>query len=356
MCWYHLVYNVKKHESFIALSQALKDMVLIDLTRLHYCLEYEYETYKAIVLKKWSSYPEMEAFVTYVVPQWFEGTFSNWQIFKSPPGFAATNNPMESFNKIIKAQFTDYNEQPLLGFILIIIQHLIPFYSSNDKTFMFYRIPHKITVAIAKRLDVLKYTMKGFIECSYQGRIHTHTINFEMKSCTCRWFWSFAVCAHLVAACDHYNYELKGYTKPRVFVYKKKRGRKPKNLTFTQRAFAENPMPIIPLPISTDNRSDMYLIDTNNMPGLPTINDNIVPEIIEDVVEPVVRKKRAYKKKVVVEEEVVQESRCLRKRTVGVEKVKRLGRDVGLAPSLKSPVQEKRVRGRPRKNKSALNC
>ena len=221
---------------------------------------------------------------------------------------------------------------------------------------MFYRIPHKITVAIAKKLDVLKYTMKGFIECSYQGRIHTHTINFEMKSCTCRWFWAFAVCAHLVAACDHYNYELKGYTKSRVFVFKKKRGRKPKNLTFTQRAFAENPMPIIPLPISTDNRSGMYLIDTNNMPGLPTINDDIIPEINEDVIEPVVRKKRAYKKKVVVEKEVVQESMCLRKRTVRVEKIKRLGRDVGLAPSLKSPVQEKRGRGRPPKNKSALNC
>ena len=94
-------------------------MVLVDLTRLHYCLEFEYEQYKDIVIKKWKSHSELEEFVAYVIPQWFEGTFSNWQVFKSPPGFAATNNPLESFNKIIKARFTNYEEQPLYASILL---------------------------------------------------------------------------------------------------------------------------------------------------------------------------------------------------------------------------------------------
>ena len=170
MCWYHLLYNVRKHESLKPVSQVLKDMVLTDLTRLHYCLEYEYEIYKKIVLEKWRSHPELKEFVTYVIPQWFEGTFVNWQIFKSPPGFATTNNPMESFNKIIKAQFTNYEEQPLLQFIHILIQHVIPFYIHIDKEFLFYRIPHKKTVTLARRLDTLKYTMKGFVECSCRHR------------------------------------------------------------------------------------------------------------------------------------------------------------------------------------------
>jgi len=79
MCWFHSVFNVKKHESLAKVSQELRDMVLTDLTRLHYCLEYEYEPFKSII------------------------------------------------------------------------------------------------------------------------------------SCTCRWFMAFAVCAHLIAACDFYNHELKGY-------------------------------------------------------------------------------------------------------------------------------------------------
>ena len=101
MCWFHLIFNVKKHESFVKLKQELREMILVDLTRLHYCLEYEYEPFKKIVLEKWNTYPELEAFVNYVVLQWFERMFSNWQIFKTPPGFANTNNPMEAFNKII---------------------------------------------------------------------------------------------------------------------------------------------------------------------------------------------------------------------------------------------------------------
>ena len=107
MCWFHMIFNVKKHESLKEVPPILKDMVITDLTRLHYCLEYEYETFKKLVFDKWNSYPELKHFIAYVIPQWFEGTFCNWHIFKSPPGFANTNNPMESFNKIIKARFRE---------------------------------------------------------------------------------------------------------------------------------------------------------------------------------------------------------------------------------------------------------
>ncbi len=156
MCWFHLIFNVKKHESLTKVKQELREMVLTDLTRLHYCLEYEYEPFKSIVINKWKSYPELEDFVKYVIPQWFEGTFSNWHIWKSPPGFANTNNPMESFNKIIKALFTNYDEQPLMHFIRIIIDHLIPFYSTNTKEFLFYRVPGKKTIALGKTFDTEK--------------------------------------------------------------------------------------------------------------------------------------------------------------------------------------------------------
>ena len=143
MCWFHLLFNVKKHESLDRVSKDLKDMVLVDFTRLHYCLQYEYEQYKDIVIKKWQSYAELESFVKFVIPQWFEGPFVNWQVWRSPPGFVNTNNPLESFNKIIKEQFTNYNSHPILAFSNIVMVHLITFYSINEKVFLCYRIPHK---------------------------------------------------------------------------------------------------------------------------------------------------------------------------------------------------------------------
>ena len=64
MCWYHLIYNVKKHESLTKVSKEIAEMVIVDLMRLHYCLSYEFEPYKSIVIEKWNS-----------IPEWFEGTF-----------------------------------------------------------------------------------------------------------------------------------------------------------------------------------------------------------------------------------------------------------------------------------------
>lgn len=81
MCWFHLVFNVKKHLSFTKLKQEYRDMILVDLTRLHYCLQYEYEPFKKIVLAKWANLPDLKEFMEYVVPQWFEGMFSNWHIW-----------------------------------------------------------------------------------------------------------------------------------------------------------------------------------------------------------------------------------------------------------------------------------
>ena len=234
-----------------------------------------FEPFKAIVLDKWKGIPELDDFVAYVVPQWFVGMFSNWQIFRSPPGFANTNNPLESFNKIIKAQFTNYDEQPILTFIAIVIKLLIPYFSINEKEFMFYRVPHKLTKKFAKNLVPEKFNMKSVVECTYVGLTHTHTINFRFKSCTCRWFMAFTACAHLVAACDLFEQFLDGHTKKKTFVYRSRKGRKKAELTFSQKAFSSNPMPIIAtpdmLPVE-DDRQSLFLIDTNNMPTHPTIN------------------------------------------------------------------------------------
>ena len=113
-------------------------------------------------------------------------------------------------------------------------------------------------------------------------------------------------------------------------------------------------MPIIPIPeVTEDLRSTIYLIDTTTMPGLPAINQNIEPAVLEIPVieEAVVKPKRAYKKK---EKAVVEaEPRCLRSRGATVDKVvKRLANSV-VKPVVNSPEKKKRA-GRPRKNTPAL--
>jgi len=347
MCWFHLVFNVKKHESLAKVRQELRDMVLTDLTRLHYCLEYEYEPFKSIIFDKWKSKPELEDFVKYVIPQWFEGTFSNWQIWKSPPGFANTNNPMESFNKIIKALFTNYEEQPLIAFIKIIIEHLIPFYSIHTREFLFYRVPNKKTIALAKTFDTEKFELNQANGCTFKGRTHTQTIDFNTKSCTCRWFMAFAVCAHLIAACDFYNHELKGYRQAKAFVYKRQRGRKAKALTFTDTAFRENPLPIIPLPtVLLDQRPSLFLLPLPIINSDATTTTNVVSSS-DDVEETAsTSSQRITRAKALV----------LTAKTVKPAKtVKRLQSAPIIDPIMTSNDEiPKRKRGRPKKVGSAL--
>ena len=356
MCWFHLVFNVKKHESLAKVNQGLREMVRTDLTRLHYCLEYEYEPFKAIVIHKWKSHPELDDFVKYVIPQWFEGSFTNWHIWKSPPGFANTNNPMESFNKLIKALFTNYEEQPLIAFIRIIIDHIIPFYSINTREFLFYRVPLKKTITLAKTLDTNKFEVAETTVnvCTFKGKEHTHTINFENKSCTCRWFMAFAVCAHLIAACDFYNHELKGYRQAKVFVYKRKRGRKAKALTFTDMAFRANPMPVIALPITLpDQRPSLFEIP---LPIINSATTAVEPPAVSAEPSTVSAEPPTVSTEVTAStsERITRPKRPVLIIAKAKEKVKRLKSTPIIEPALSvDEVAPKRGPGRPRKVKVA---
>ena len=56
-------------------------------------------------IKKWQT-SEIDNFIKYFSKQWLEGPFSSWSIYLTPAGLASTNNPIESFNGIIKKCFT----------------------------------------------------------------------------------------------------------------------------------------------------------------------------------------------------------------------------------------------------------
>ncbi len=195
--------------------------------------------------------------------------------------------------------------------------------------------------------------MEGATKCKYYGAAHVHTIDFVLKSCSCRWFLAFCVCAHLVAACDKFNQPLEGYIKTKVFVYRARRGRKRKEIEMSVAACSA--MPLIPIPaanhiIIESRRDELFQLDATSL-QLPGLNPDFVPECAPGSVPdsapdgPVLRITRAYTKKVV--QPVV----------VKVPKTARTKRLV--KPSVPVPVvinNSPRKRGRPRKNPPALMC
>jgi hypothetical protein len=76
-------------------------------------------------------FPEL---LSYMKTQWFEGKFCKWQIFRTLPGFATTNSNIESFNSVIKRDFTSGKKQSKMN-ATNIISEIIIYYSTNFKDF-----------------------------------------------------------------------------------------------------------------------------------------------------------------------------------------------------------------------------
>ena len=211
------------------------------------------------------------------------------------------------------------------------------FRTENDYTSYLADYTHKMTTSHGSQ----KCYAKG---CEYQGNVHIHKINFELKSCTCRWFLGFAMCSHLLAACDKFNIKINGYSKPKTFVYRARRGRKQKLVSFTAAAFTSNMPVILPPALEVQDRhQDLFLIGSN-FQEFPSINQESQPflepiseQISEPISEPKIRITRSYKNKN-YKEKVVK--RLVKKRHVKVS----------------SPAADniKKKRGRPRKIGPAL--
>ena len=66
--------------------------------------------------------------------QWFNGEFTNWQVYHNPPGFANTNSNIESVNNDFKRFFTNRKRLSMKGAIEIIGKCII-YNSENSKVF-----------------------------------------------------------------------------------------------------------------------------------------------------------------------------------------------------------------------------
>ena len=149
MCWFHVVKNVKKPDIRKLIPPEYFDSVLNDLRYLHMSLAGEYLRRKQTILAKWSTY-SMPEFIDYFTKQWLEGRFCKWQIYHTPAGFASTDNPVESFNARLKGSFTDRSQMTIFGFIQVVLDKVVPFYSMNHREFFFIVTQTKLQMITRK--------------------------------------------------------------------------------------------------------------------------------------------------------------------------------------------------------------
>jgi hypothetical protein len=85
MCWFHIMYNIKKHRSLI--PEQLYESVVDNIRDMHYAQnEIEFRSLKTKILKNWRKNLLIIEFADYFEEQWLNGLFVNWQLFKTPAG------------------------------------------------------------------------------------------------------------------------------------------------------------------------------------------------------------------------------------------------------------------------------
>ncbi|ETP00567.1 hypothetical protein F441_22049 [Phytophthora nicotianae CJ01A1] len=105
MCYFHVAAKIYKHTRGISIGLAAR--VFRDIADMHYATSAdELSHIQKRCLEEWQTLPQLCAFASYFSATWLNSLFHRWQAFFTPKGFAATNNPVEQFNRAIKRNYT----------------------------------------------------------------------------------------------------------------------------------------------------------------------------------------------------------------------------------------------------------
>ena len=108
---------------------------MCDIGDLHNALsQTSYDEMLKTILAKWNKDKDLSDFAEYFKRQWINSKFCNWQIFKTPVGFAMTNSPIESYNNKIKESFTKRLKHHLKTAVEV-FQDVISYESRNGTEF-----------------------------------------------------------------------------------------------------------------------------------------------------------------------------------------------------------------------------
>lgn len=124
MCWFHLMYNVKKHLKKLNITDLTKKKIIKSIYKMRESKSFR-KCAKA-VLNRWkqSSVKSIKLFAKYFHNQWIKSDFSNWNLYETPAGYSMSNSPIESFNNTIKRFFTHRNKYHLLPVLKIFEENI----------------------------------------------------------------------------------------------------------------------------------------------------------------------------------------------------------------------------------------
>ncbi|GMF27019.1 unnamed protein product [Phytophthora lilii] len=143
MCFFHVMENIQKQiKSFPSLVAASVTRELYDL---HFARNAtEFAAMQDDILQRWMKYPCLSDFDQCMYSQWLFGRFSTWQAFITPSDFATTNNPAETFNAILKRDYTLRRRLKMRSLLLELVA--CEDRSLSPKTFQFDALPSSTLV------------------------------------------------------------------------------------------------------------------------------------------------------------------------------------------------------------------
>jgi hypothetical protein len=164
-----------------------------------------YDELLSATINKWKVDIELKSFVEYFQRQWTKSKFCNWQLFKTPVGFAMTNSPIESYNNTIKESFTKRIKHHLKTAVEV-FQDVISYESNNGKEFksevrVRKYMREQAKTIIRKKQLIATNNENEFLYKHFNEKLGFARINVVTKSCTCHKYLDKGVCKHLIAAC-----------------------------------------------------------------------------------------------------------------------------------------------------------
>jgi hypothetical protein len=120
MCLFHVFKNCRDQIRHLPTQLYIETMM--DIHKIHFAEDQATaEAFLAITFQKWLNIEALVEFAGYFETQWVQSPFKNRCQYHTPPAFAATNNPAESFNASIKRDYTIRERLKIPAFIKVCI-------------------------------------------------------------------------------------------------------------------------------------------------------------------------------------------------------------------------------------------
>ena len=157
MCYFHVMYNIKKYKHLIPVSKF--DKLLEDVRLIHWSKnENDYQNNIEKFRQKYQK--KYELMYNYINNQWLSEPFNKWQIFRNNPGFANTNSNIESFNAAIKRDFTTRRRLSIPA-ALAKFREIVDYYSTTDTHFELIPECEKIVKEFSENITKKHFIKRG---------------------------------------------------------------------------------------------------------------------------------------------------------------------------------------------------